>query len=145
MAEQATRTDLSDLVRNRRTELGLSVRALQKLCVRADDTEPPFGHEWLRKFEDADSTGAPPRLSYLEALAVGLQLPLDVLRVAAAAQYLGVDARREPVWSRDRSIAVTVARMEQLSEADRAELAELAELYARRKLPAPDEPEPEEL
>jgi hypothetical protein len=140
MAEQATRTDLSDLVRNRRIELGLSGRALHKRCIRPGDTEPAFGHEWLRKLEAADPSVKTPRLPYLEGLAEGLKLPITALQYAAAAQFMGIDPQRDAVWSSDRSIAVTVARMEQLSAEDRRELAELAEVYARRKLPPQTDP-----
>jgi hypothetical protein len=141
MAEQVTRTDLSDLVRNRRIELGLSGRALHRRCIRPGDTEPAFGHEWLRKLEAADPSVKTPRLPYLEGLAEGLQVPLPVVQHAAVAQFMGIEPQQDAIWSKDRSIAVTVARMEQLSEADRAELAELAEVYTRRKLPAFQEPD----
>lgn len=137
MAEQATRTDLSDLVRNRRIELGLSGRALHKRCIRPGDTAPAFGHEWLRKLEAGDPSVKTPRAPYLEALAEGLQVPIGVVQRAAVAQFMGIDPQPDAVWSKDHSIAVTVARMEQLSEEDRRELAELAEVYARRKLPVP--------
>jgi transcriptional regulator with XRE-family HTH domain len=140
MAEHIARTDLSDLVRQRRTELGLSARALADRCIDPETGEPAFKHAWLGKLEKADPTVKTPRLPYLRALAAALQLPIKAVQDAAAAQYMGLQSD-DAIWSADHSTRITVARMGELSEQDRQELAELVELYARGKQRPASNPE----
>lgn len=131
MAEQIVRTDLSDLVRDRRAELGLSLRALTERCIDPDTGEVPFKFGWIGKVEKADPTVVAPRLPLLRALAAGLAYPLRAVQDAAAAQYMGIV--QDAIWSQDRSTRITVARMGELSEEEREEFAHMAELWTRRK------------
>ncbi|MFF7130051.1 helix-turn-helix domain-containing protein [Streptomyces sp. NPDC008240] len=127
MTEQ--RTDFADLVRQRRAELGLSVRALADQSVDPETGEQPFKFGWVSKLERGGSTDAP-SASALRALSAGLSLPLRVLQEAAAAQYLDMESF---VWSQDRTTRVLAAHIEEMSDEERAQLADIAESFARRR------------
>ncbi len=131
MAEQ--RTDFSDLVRERRAELGISLRELES---RSIDPKPEKGKApeqakfgWISKVEKGQSVDTP-SAGLLRALHVGLQLPLRILQEAAAAQFLEMDSS---LWSDDRTTRVLVARAEELTEEDRRQLLDIAETFARRR------------
>lgn len=141
MAEQTDRTDLSDLVRRRRAELGLSGRDLRDRCIDPVTSEVPFSYPWLSKVERAIASVAPPKLPLLRALAAGLGLPLSIVRDAALAQYMGIELQDNAIWSADESTRVTVARMEELSPQGRAELAELVEFWTRSRRSIGQNPE----
>ncbi|WP_229900406.1 helix-turn-helix domain-containing protein [Streptomyces capoamus] len=126
MTEQ--RTDFADLVRQRRAELGLSVRRLADQSLDPETgTQARFG--WISKVERGESTDAPPA-AVLRALAAGLSLPLRVLQEAAAAQYLDLESF---VWSQDRTTRVLAAHIEEMTEEERRQLADIAESFARRR------------
>lgn len=129
MAEQQQRSELADLVRRRRAELGISLRTLAE---RAIDPEPSPGEPaeqvkfgWISKLENGKPTDAPSE-AQLRALGAGLELPARVLQQAAAAQYLGL----AEVWSGDQNARVLVARIEEMSPEDLAQLAAIAETFA---------------
>lgn len=126
MTEQ--RTDFADLVRQRRAELGVSVRRLAEQSVDPDTgVQVKFG--WISKVERGESTDAP-AAAVLRALAVGLSLPLRVLQEAAAAQYLDMESF---IWSGDRTTRVLAAHIEEMTEEERQQLADIAETFARRR------------
>ncbi|MFI5687828.1 XRE family transcriptional regulator [Streptomyces sp. NPDC051636] len=128
MTEQRTRTDFADLVRQRRAELGISVRKLAEQSVDQETgAQAKFG--WISKLERGESTEAPPA-AILRALSVGLAIPLRVLQEAAAAQYLELESF---IWSRDRTTRVLAAHIEEMSEGERQQLADIAETFARRR------------
>lgn len=125
MVEAERRTDFGDLVRERRAELGLSLRELEQAAVDPETGEPArFG--WINKVEKHRPTDAPSE-EQLRALAVGLRLPLRSLQQAAAAQYFGM------VWSEDRSTRVLVARYSEMSPEEKAQLEAIAETFSARK------------
>lgn len=126
MTEQ--RTDFADLVRQRRAELGLSVRKLADQSVDPDSgVQAKFG--WISKVERNESTDAP-SAAVLRALAAGLSMPLRVLQEAAAAQYLDLESF---IWSHDRTTRVLAAHIEEMSADERQQLADIAETFARRR------------
>lgn len=130
MAEQAQRTDFTDLVRARRAALGISLRELEARSVhQPSGTRARFG--WLSKLENRRSVDTP-KPELLEALAVGLALPVKILKFAAARQFLGVDPEAD-VWSEDLTTRIIVAHAEEMTVDDRRELADIAEIYARRR------------
>jgi transcriptional regulator with XRE-family HTH domain len=129
MTEQQRRTDFADLVRQRRAELGISVRRLAEQSVDPETGDRPVKFGWLSKLERGEKTEAPPPAA-LRALAVGLSLPLRVLQEAAAAQYLAMESF---IWSQDRTTRVLAARIEEMSEEERRQLADIAETFARRR------------
>lgn len=74
-----------------------------------------------------------PQPATLEALAIGLELPLELVRDAAAAAA-GIRVYRE--YGSDPDIAVLIASLEQLSADDRRHVTALIESLLRR---APNE------
>ena len=133
MTEQTQRTDFSDLVRERRAELGLSLRELE---ARSVDPTPEKGKEpeqarfgWISKVEKNQPVDTP-SAGILRALHIGLSLPLRVLQEAAAAQYLDMESF---IWSQDRTTRVLAAHIEEMTPEDRQELADIAEIFARRR------------
>ncbi|MEV8396342.1 helix-turn-helix domain-containing protein [Streptomyces niveus] len=128
MAEQRERTDFTDLVRNRRAELGISLRELAQRCVdRETQTQLKFG--WISKIERGLPIDTPSDIQ-IRALAAGLDVPVRVIQEAVAAQFLGVVSE---VWSKDRKARVLVARIEEMSPDDVAAIAALAE-YSSEQL-----------
>ncbi|MGW5736955.1 MULTISPECIES: XRE family transcriptional regulator [Streptomyces] len=105
MAEQAARTDLSDLVRTRRAELGLSLRALAARCIHPDapDGGPVVDHNWIDRLEK-NVLKEIPDYDRLAGLSVGLQVPLSLVQEAAGAQFWRVDT----VWSDDHEARALV-------------------------------------
>lgn len=124
MANQTRRDQLSQLVRERREELGLSMSQLVAAC---DD--PTLNSSWISRLETGQVKDIP-RESRLAAIAKGLRLSYQTVARSAAAQFLGVE--EEAVWSEDGSVRAVVDRMGELSEQDRRELAAIAELFSRR-------------
>ncbi|WP_237519149.1 helix-turn-helix transcriptional regulator [Streptomyces sp. SID5910] len=134
MAEQGRRTDFSDLLRERRTELGVSLRDMAERCIDPQRSGEQAKFGWLSKVERGESVD-PPKEERLRALAAGYQIPLAVLQAAATRQFFGYDPAGDAsvVWSGDRTTRLIVARAEEMNEKDRQELAEIAEVMARRR------------
>lgn len=131
MTEQ--RTDFSDLLRRRRAELGLSLRDMEGRSVNPETgIQAKFG--WLSKVENGKPVDTP-KEDLIKALSIGYRLPEEVLKAAAAAQFLGYDPASESdvVWSGDLSTRIIVAHVEGMSEEDRRQLADIAETFARRR------------
>lgn len=86
MAEQETSYALSDLVKRRRAELGLSLRKLAEGCVYAGE------QRWTRSTLDnlEKRRTLAPKPPDLHALANGLQLPVRQIQDAAGEQFLGI-------------------------------------------------------
>jgi transcriptional regulator with XRE-family HTH domain len=130
MTEQPQRTDFADLVRQRRAELGISVRKLEAQAIDPETgAQAKFG--WISKVERGESTDAP-SAAILRALSAGLSIPLRVLQEAAAAQYLDLDTESF-IWSHDRTTRVLAAHIEEMTEEERQQLADIAETFARRR------------
>lgn len=132
MAEQG-RTDFNDLLRDRRAELGISLRELEARSVHPESgTQAKFG--WLSKVENGKPIDTPKK-ELVQAVAIGLGLPEVVVKGAVARQFLDYDpaADSSVVWSGDLTTRIIVARVEEMSEEDRRQLAEIAETFARRK------------
>ncbi|MFE5662420.1 hypothetical protein ACFQ7W_00620 [Streptomyces niveus] len=120
------RTELSDLVRDRRAELGLSYRKLADACI--DPKAPANGPLWkfglLERLEKRFAV-SPPQLPELRALAAGLKLPLWQVQDAAGAQFLGITT----VWTDD--VRAMVRDYEALTPDDRERLRLLMEAWKR--------------
>lgn len=127
MVEQQQRTQLSDLVRTRRAELGISLRTLEARAVhRPSGAQAKFG--WISKLERGQPTDAPSE-EVLLALAAGLELPPRVVQQAAAAQYFGITEVR----TESQAARLLVARAEELSEEHLQQLAAIAETFERKR------------
>jgi len=128
--EKAPRTDLSDLVRTRREELGQSFRVLADACI--DPEAPDDGPLWGRSTLDRLSKGlhiTPPDFGQLRALAAGLQLPLGLLQEAAGAQFLGIDT----VWSEDGQVRALVHEFREMDAEDQEKVRVLMQSWRKLK------------
>jgi hypothetical protein len=117
-AEESTgRADLSDLVRARIEELGISVRSLADAAI---DPENPEGEPlWKRGTLDNLLKGnvvKAPTLPQLRALAAGLRLPLGRVQEAAGAQWFGIDT----VWSEGAEVRALVHDFAGMTPEDQA-------------------------
>lgn len=112
------RTDLSDLLRSRKEELGISYRDLEDACV--DPKEPERGSLWKRGtlqnlMNDVPGVKAP-TLPQLRALAAGFRLSLGRIQEAAGGQFFGIDT----VWSEDDEVRALVHDFREMSPDDKA-------------------------
>lgn len=127
MAEQRQRTDFFDLVRERRAELGISLRELEARAIDPESGEQAK-RAWVSKVEKG--TAEAPSEPMVKALAIGLNLPVRVVAEAASIQFFGMGSF---VWSEDRTTRVLAARIEEMTADERRQLAEIAETFARRR------------
>ncbi|MFI9235831.1 XRE family transcriptional regulator [Streptomyces sp. NPDC053079] len=119
------RTDLSDLVRERRSELRLSLRNIEEHPGNRDnDGKPIVKRGWLERFEKGEAASAPP-VSTLKALATALDLPLGRVKDAAGAQFLDLDT----VWSESGEARAIVERLERYTPEQREQLFRLLETF----------------
>lgn len=113
------RTQLADLIRARRLELGLG---LERFAARAVD--PESGTEvksgWINRLEQGESVKAP-KYEELVALAAACEYPVGRLQDAAGQQFFGVD----PVWSTSGDAKAFVERVERYSPRQREQLRRL--------------------
>lgn len=142
MVEQETRSDrtqLSDLVRARRAELRLSLRALAERCV--DPDQPDLGPLWkygsIANLEHARPNITPPTAPQLRALAVGLDIPPHRVQDAAGAQFHGIDT----MYSDSAEARTFLADMEQLTPEDRAKVMDIVKAWGSRRRSDPGEPD----
>jgi hypothetical protein len=109
------RTDLSDLLRNRKEVLGRSYRDLEAACV--DPEAPEAGSLWKRGTLEnlLKNVGVkPPTLQQIRALAAGFDLPVGEIQEAAGAQFFGIDT----VWSEDERVRALVHDFREMSAED---------------------------
>jgi transcriptional regulator with XRE-family HTH domain len=133
MTEQTHRTDFTDLLRERRAELGRSLREMAARCIDPESGEQArFG--WLHKVERGESVD-PPKENRLKAVAAGYGIPLRELQRAAARQFFGYDpaADSSVVWSGDMTTRLIMARAEEMTGEEREQFAAIAETFARRR------------
>lgn len=117
-------SDLLELVRSRRVELGLSYQSLAAACVDpSSGTKASSG--WLHRLETSAPV-IPPSLELLGALAVGLQLPRATLQEAAAAQFFDVRV----TWEMSGEAARFLGMVESLPEGQRRALMDLVAVIA---------------
>lgn len=128
--ETAGRTDLSDLVRDRKEELGKSYRELADACV--DPEDPEAGPLWKRGTLEnlAKAVGIKaPTLPQLRALKAGLDLPLGLIQEAAGSQFLGIDT----VWSKDGQVRTLVHEFREMDPEDQDRVMALMESWRKLK------------
>ncbi|WP_327724339.1 helix-turn-helix transcriptional regulator [Streptomyces europaeiscabiei] len=129
-AEQ--RTDLADLIRARRAELG---KSLDKFAADAVD---PISNErvtrgWIYRLETGEPV-TPPVFEELRALARAAEYPVERLQDAAGAQFHGVD----PLRSGSSEARAYVHKLDRLPADQRDRLLQLIDT-----LVPPDEGESE--
>jgi transcriptional regulator with XRE-family HTH domain len=120
-------SELLELVRSRRKELGLSYQTLGRACV-----DPSSGttasSAWIHRLETSAPV-IPPSGEVLGALAAGLQLPRAVLQEAAAAQFFDL---RVP-WELSGEAANLLADVAALPKTQREALKALIKVMAERR------------
>lgn len=131
MAEQETRTRLSDLVTDRRARLHISLVTLAERCI-----DPVTGERdlvkvgWLHRIERHQPV-KPPELPQLRALAAGLEVPLRDVQDAAGEQFLGITT--VDLDSTSGRLRALVNRAGDLSPADLERLIVIAESFTHNR------------
>lgn len=127
MAEQETRTRLSDLVVDRRSRLKISLATLAERCVDPETGVQEVKVGWLHRLERRDPI-IPPQVPQLRALAAGLELPLREIQDAAGEQFFGISTHHV-----DGNIRVLMNRADGLSPEDLERLVAIAETFPLKK------------
>ncbi|MGW7435653.1 hypothetical protein [Streptomyces sp. NPDC054849] len=126
-ARTPARTDLSDLLRDRRVELRRSLRQVEERTGLREDGTPVIKRSTLDNLEKAvPRMSWTPRLPELQALARAYELPLARVQDAAGAQFMGIDS----VWSSSGRARALVQNAEKLTPRQLELLEELAETFA---------------
>lgn len=84
------RSQLRDIVNERKEELGLGYERLAARCIDPESGEQTIKSSWLHRL----ATGKPveaPSYEMLRGMAAGLQVPVGVLQDAASSQFFGVE------------------------------------------------------
>lgn len=123
MAEQETSYALSDLVKRRRAELGLSLRKLAEHCVYAG--EQRWTHSTIENLEKRRGVLAP-KIADLHALAEGLRVPVGQVQDAAGAQFFGISTTDA---YGDRRVRVIAHRADSMSSDDLDRFLAIAETF----------------
>ncbi|MFE1925851.1 hypothetical protein ACFW91_25170 [Streptomyces asoensis] len=127
------RTDLSDLLRTRKENLGVSYRDLEAACV--DPEKPEAGSLWKRGTLETLVKGGgvkAPSFPQLRALAAGFRVPLSLVQAAAGAQFFGIDTVRD---EEDPDVVALVHGYRGMSAEDQAWVQAI--IQARRNLEQP--------
>jgi hypothetical protein len=82
------RTQLRDIVVQRKEELGLGYERLAARCIDPETGEQTVKSSWLHRLATSKPTEAPD-YETLRGLGAGLGVPVAVLQDAASAQYFG--------------------------------------------------------
>lgn len=128
--DMAERTHLADLVRTRMAEKSLSFRALAEACL--DPLHRDEGPRWTRGTLENLAKGRVikgPSDGQLRALAAGLDLPEQVVKRAAGAQFMGITEH----WNGDYDTRILIAKIEDLDPEGVKEVSELADIVLRRR------------
>jgi transcriptional regulator with XRE-family HTH domain len=120
---QETTYPLSDLVRRRRAELGLSLRKFADRCIDPDTGEQELKYGIIDRLERREAV-TPFQLPELRALAAALQLPLGDVQDAAGEQFLGIRTRDIDA---DHRIRMITTRAMSLDDAGRDRLLAIAD------------------
>lgn len=115
--------ELSRLILKRKAELDLT---WDEIAERGNFSSHTIVYALAMKKEHKQA----PRVDTLERLAKALELPVDVVKVAAI-QAAGFDLQEVPTTlAASTDLRIVAAAMGQMSEADRAKLVRLAEAFA---------------
>ncbi|MEW2567697.1 hypothetical protein [Streptomyces sp. NPDC047070] len=135
MADQVERTDLSDLVRSRRAELGsverpLSLRVLAARCINPEHPEagPTVDHNWIDRLEKNQLRDIP-NYERLAGLAAGLQVPLGLVQEASGSQFWRVDT----LWSDDEEVRGLVHDYREMDPDDQEKFRALMKTWRKLK------------
>lgn len=128
--ETTSRTDLSDLLQNRKGELDMSIRDLADACIDPEGPEagPLYKRTTLDGLLKGDGVKAP-TLPQLRALAAAFRLPLGLVQEAAGAQFLGIDT----IWSQDGKVRTLVHEFREMDAEDQARVLALMDSWRKLK------------
>lgn len=133
MTDEVTtsRTDLSDLLRDRKVELDMSLRELVDACVDPErpDEGPQIRRTTLDLLLKADEGVKAPTIPMMRALAAGFRLPFGLVQEAAGAQWLGIDT----VWTQDRKVRTLVHGFQEMDPQDQDRVMALMESWRKLK------------
>ncbi|MFE5895875.1 XRE family transcriptional regulator [Streptomyces sp. NPDC056488] len=116
------RTQLRDLVRQRKESLGLGYERLAARCVDPETGVQTVKYSWLHRLATNKPVEAPD-LGQLRGLAAGLEVPLHAMQEAAGAEFFGIDT----VWSASGEARALVERADRMTPEQRAQLLRLIE------------------
>ncbi|EGX60152.1 hypothetical protein SZN_09526 [Streptomyces zinciresistens K42] len=125
-AEETGRSDLSDLLRNRMPELGLSYRTAADVTIdpRNPEAGPLYKRGTLENLLKNRIAGAPSE-AQCRALSAAFQLPLTAVQRAVAAQYQGYIAEH---WNGSEKARILIARIDEMDDDSLDRLTRLAEV-----------------
>ncbi|MGI5408668.1 hypothetical protein ACQEV9_17975 [Streptomyces chartreusis] len=128
---EEARTDLSDLLKNRMAELGLSYRTAADATIdpRNPDAGPLYKRGTLENLLK-DRIASAPSEAQCRALAAAFQLPVTAVQRAVAAQYQGYVAEH---WDRSEKARVLIARIDEMDDDALDRLSRLAEVVLDEK------------
>lgn len=128
MAEQdaPTRTDLSDLVRTRRRELGLSYERLGQRAVDSE-TGTRVPGSWFHRLETLEPVQVP-NLARLRAIAAAIDVAIGRVQDAAGAQFFGIDT----VWSISGEARALVEQASRMTPEQREQLRRFIDSFTSR-------------
>lgn len=133
MTDEGTtsRTDLSDLLRDRKAELGASLRELVEACIDPEhpDEGPVIRRTSLDLLLKGDEGVKAPAIPMMRALAAGFRLPFGLIQEAAGAQWLGIDT----VWTQDRKVRTLIHGFQEMDAEDQDRVMALMESWRKLK------------
>ncbi|MGC5400167.1 hypothetical protein ACPXCP_31060 [Streptomyces sp. DT20] len=119
------RTQLADLVRDRKAHLDLSYEKLAVRCVDPETGVQTVKSSWLHRLA-TDMPVQAPDLPALRGMAAGLDVPLGRVQDAAGAQFFGIDV----VWSVSGDARALVERADRMTSEQREQLMRLLDSFA---------------
>lgn len=124
----AGRSQLRDLVRERKAALGLSYDRLASRCVDPATGEQAVKSSWLHRLA-TDLPVQIPDYPMLRGLSAGLEVPLGRVQDAAGAEFFGMDV----VWSASGEARALVEDADKLTPTQREQVRRLIESIIRQE------------
>lgn len=121
----SARTQLTDLVRERKSTLGLSYDRLAKRCIDPKSGEQTVKSSWLHRLATGERVISPD-LEQLRGMAAGLDVPLGRIQDAAGSQFFGIDV----VPARSSEVRALVERADRMSPEQMEQLLRLLDTFA---------------
>lgn len=123
----AGRTQLRDLLRERKSALGLSYDRLAARCIDPTSGEQTVKSSWLHRLA-TDLAVQIPDYAMLRGLAAGLDVPLGRVQDAAGAEFFGIDV----VWAASGEARALVEGADKLTPTQREQLQRLVDSFTRQ-------------
>ena len=120
------RSQLRDLVRDRKGVLGLSYERLAARCIDPETGTQTVKPSWLHRLA-TDLPVQIPDFPMLRGLAAGLDVPLGRVQDAAGAEFFGMDV----VWSASGEAQALVQSTETLTPTQREQLQRLLDSFTQ--------------